>query len=101
MLRKTDSIPAGDILIEDIKMEPYFITKSQTGGFVVYERVKRGEKGNNYLRTVCYPSTFSSALRVVSREILNTKSKTHYSSVKEYIQAWEQVQKKMESITTL
>ena len=41
MLRKPDSIPAGDTVIQDPAIEPFFITKSQTGGFTVYEIVKK------------------------------------------------------------
>ena len=43
MLRNPNSIPAGDILIQDPVMEPFFITKSQSGGYTVYERVEKGE----------------------------------------------------------
>ena len=35
MLRNPDSIPASDTLIADPVMEPFFITRSQTGGYTV------------------------------------------------------------------
>mgnify|MGYP000391906371 CR=1 FL=1 len=50
MLRKPDSIPAGDTLIEDPVMEPFFITRSQTGGYTVYERVVKGENNTEYIK---------------------------------------------------
>ena len=43
MLRKPDSIPSNETIIEDPAMEPFFITRSQTGGYTVYERVVKGE----------------------------------------------------------
>ena len=43
MLRKPDSIPASDTVISDPALEPFFITRSQTGGFTLYERVTKGE----------------------------------------------------------
>lgn len=98
MLRKPDSIPAGDITIQDPVMEPYFITKSLTGGYAVYERVVKGDKNTPYLNTVCYPSTFNHALKVVARELLKT-GKTEYHTVKEYLKEWDSIQEKMHTIT--
>ena len=37
MLRKPNSIPKGDTIIEDKAIEPYFLVKSQTGGYVIYK----------------------------------------------------------------
>ena len=42
MLRRPDSIPATDTVIEDPAMEPFFITNSASGGYTVYERVIKG-----------------------------------------------------------
>ena len=50
MLRNPDSVPASDTLIQDPVMEPFFITRSQTGGFTVYERVTKGENNTSYHR---------------------------------------------------
>ena len=47
MLRKPDSIPAGDTLIEDPVMEPFFISKSSSGGYTLYERVVKGDNNTN------------------------------------------------------
>ena len=41
MLRNINTIPAGDAVIQDPVLEPYFIVSSTTGGYTVYERVSR------------------------------------------------------------
>ena len=43
MLRNPNSIPKGDTLIEDPAIEPYFMVKSQVGGYVIYKRVIKGK----------------------------------------------------------
>ena len=101
MLRNPDTIPAGDTVIEDPIMEPFFITHSQSGGYTVYERVNRGKDGKAYLRTVCYPSTFNYALRAVSKELLNFGGTKHFSTIKDYIKEWDAIQQSMRTMTTL
>jgi hypothetical protein len=100
MLRRPDSIPVGDTIIEDPLMEPFFIAKSQSGGYTVYERVVKGEKNTEYIKTICYPATFTYALKVVSRELVHSK-KIHYSSIKEYITEWDNIQVKMNNLTDI
>ena len=68
MLRRPDSIPASDTVIEDSAMEPFFITNSSTGGYTVYERVIKGENNTPYIKTVCYPGNFTFALKRVAEE---------------------------------
>jgi hypothetical protein len=97
MLRNPNTIPAGDILIEDAVLEPYFIVNANSGGYTVYERVTRGKGDNAYLRTVCYPSTFNHALKVIAKEKLNTGDNTYYGSIKEYVDRWESITKSIES----
>lgn len=97
MLRKPDSIPAGDTIIEDPVMEPYFITKSKSGGYTVYERVTKEGNKNEYIRTICYPSTFNHALKSVSAEILHS-NKTNYNSIKDYITEWKGIQDRMTNL---
>ena len=43
MLRNPDSIPASDTIIKDPKMDPFFITRSQTGGYTVFENVIKSD----------------------------------------------------------
>jgi hypothetical protein len=100
MLRRPDSIPDGDTVIEDPVMEPFFIAKSSSGGYTVYERVIKGDNNTPYIKTICYPATFNHALKVVSRELLNT-GKNYYNSIKEYIQEWKDIQEKMTTLTDI
>lgn len=101
MLRKPDSISPTDTLIEDPVMEPFFIVKSSAGGYVVYERVTKGENSTEYIKTHGYPSNFNNALKMVSRELLYQANNKHYSSIKEYIQTFEQLEQKMRTLTAI
>jgi len=96
MLRKPNSIPSGDTLIQDPVMEPFFISKSQSGGYTVYERVIKGENKTEYIKTVSYPASFGGALKTVAKEILNEQGKTY--SLKEYVERWEAVKNSLTSI---
>lgn len=101
MLRKPDSIPATDTIIQDPLMEPFFIVKSSSGGYAVYERVVKGEKNTEYIDTKGYPSTFNSALKMVSRYLLNSPKKSQYNSIKEYIGTLEVLEKQMKTIAAI
>ena len=96
MLRNPNSIPTSDTIIADPAMEPYFITRSQTGGFTVYERVVKGEKNTEYIKTISYPSNFGNALKTVAREILNVSGKEY--DLKSYVDRWEEVKNSLLSI---
>jgi hypothetical protein len=96
MLRKPDSIPASDTIIADKLMEPFFITRSQTGGFTVYERVKKGDNNTEYIKTICYPSNFGSAIKAVATEMLNQEGKTY--DLKSYLGSWKSIKDSLTSI---
>ena len=96
MLRKPDSIPSTDTIIEDKAMEPFFITRSQTGGYTVFERVIKGENNTEYIKTLGYPSRFGNALQMVAREKLNEQGKTY--DLKSYVERWENVKNSLTSI---
>ena len=96
MLRNPDSIPSSDTVIQDPVMEPFFITRSQTGGYTVYERVTKGENNTEYIKTLGYPSNFGSAIKMVAREILNEGGKTY--DLKTYVKRWEDVKNSLTSI---
>jgi hypothetical protein len=100
MLRKPDSIPAGDTLIEDPVIEPFFICKSSSGGYTLYERVTKGENNTEYIKTICYPSTFNSALKATCREMLNNNN-IHYKTIKSYIKEWKSIQEKLSILTSI
>ena len=101
MLRKPDTIPAGDTVIEDSVLDPYFIVNSTSGGYTVFEKVNRGKDDRAYLRSVCYPSTFNHALKVIAKEKLNTSENNHYTSIQEYISKWESITKSIENATLI
>jgi len=101
MLRNPNSIPAGDILIQDPVMEPFFITKSQSGGYTVYERVEKGENNTKYIKTINYPSTFNQALLKVSNELLNYGEVTTFNTIQEYVKKWQNIQKQMTTLTSI
>jgi hypothetical protein len=50
---------------------------------------------------VCYPSTFTGALRTVAKELLNSGEKTKFTSVKEYMQKWDAITTRMEHIVSI
>jgi hypothetical protein len=65
MLRNPNSLSKKDTIIEDPAMEPYFMTRSATHEFTVFERVTKGANNKKYLRVVGYPSTFGRALNMI------------------------------------
>ncbi len=91
MLRKPDSIPAGDTVIQDPVMEPFFIAKSQSGGFTVYERVIKGANDTEYIKTICYPANFGGALNSVAKNLLNSDPTKKVYSLKEYTERWNTI----------
>ena len=101
MLRNPNTIPAGDTVIEDPIMEPFFITHSPSGGYTVFEKVNRGKEDRAYLRTVCYPSTFNYALKAVAKQLLNFGENKHFGTIKEYIEEWNTIEQSMKSMTTI
>ena len=100
MLRRPDSIPAGDTVIADPVMEPFFISKSQSGGYTVYERVVKGDKNTEYIKTVAYPATFNAALKRVVNEKLNSGESNIYN-LKEYVTRYENIYKEVLSMTSI
>jgi hypothetical protein len=100
MLRRPDSIPAGDTVIADPVMEPFFISKSQSGGYTVYERVVKGDKNTEYIKTVAYPATFNAALKRVVNEKLNSGESNTYN-LKEYVTRYENIYKEVLSMTSI
>jgi hypothetical protein len=100
MLRRPDSIPAGDTVIADPVMEPFFISKSQSGGYTVYERVVKGENNTEYIKTVSYPATFNSALKRVVNEKLNNGENKLYN-LKDYVNRYENIYNSVKALTTM
>lgn len=100
MLRRPDSIPAGDTVIADPVMEPFFISKSQSGGYTVYERVIKGENNTEYIKTVSYPATFNAALKRVVNEKLNNGENKLYD-LKTYLTRFETIHSSVSALTSI
>ena len=81
-------------------MEPFFVAKSQSGGYTVYERVTKGEKDTEYIKTVSYPSSFNGALKRVANEKLNNGENKVYD-LKSYITRWEAINESMSNLTSI
>lgn len=96
MLRKPDSIPSSDTVITDPTLEPFFISRSTTGGYTLFERVIKGDNDTEYIKTVCYPSNFANALKKAAEELLNKNQE--YNSIKEYVEEFRTIQTKITSI---
>jgi|TARA_B110000908_G_scaffold121718_1_gene142712 hypothetical protein len=96
MLRKPDSIPSSDTIITDPALEPFFISRSTTGGYTLFERVIKGENDTEYIKTVCYPSNFTYALKKAAEELLNTNRE--FASIKEYVDKYKSIQTKITNI---
>ena len=89
--------------ITDPRMEPYYIGKD-TYCYTVYEVVTPQEKylekdseGKDYEKPVSHHSDFGSALKRVMKEKLNNE-KDHYTSIKEYIERWDELRKELKEI---
>ena len=89
--------------ITDPKMEPYYIGKN-TYCYTVYEVVtpqekylEKGSEGKDYEKPVSHHSNFGSALKRVMKEKLN-REKGHYTSIKEYIERWDELKKELKEI---
>ena len=91
MLRNPDSLSKRDTIIEDPSMEPYFMTRSATHEFTVFERVVKGLNNKKYLRVVGYPSNFGRALTMVAKELQDFKGKSSFKSLSSYIKKWQTI----------
>ena len=94
MLRRPD----GDTIISDPILEPFFVSKSSTGGYTVYERVIKGENDTKYIKTVCYPGNFGHALKSIVEEKTNMSNNKTFNSIKDYINVYKSYQHKITSI---
>jgi hypothetical protein len=101
MLRNPNSISANDILIEDPLMEPLFITKSDTSGYTLYERVKTGKSDKDYIKTIGYFSNFGNCLKRASKELVVHQKQTHYSTVREYLKTYSEIEQRIKTLTDI
>lgn len=98
MLRKPFKIAKEDTLIKDAAIEPYFIVKSNVGGYVIYKKVERGVNKTQYWQTICYPGNFSQALSKVAELILNDGYDKEYKCLKSYISEYKNIEERISFI---
>tara|TARA_E500000318_G_scaffold112062_1_gene133834 strand:+ start:12851 stop:13156 length:306 start_codon:yes stop_codon:yes gene_type:complete len=98
MLRKTNSIPDTDTIIKDPIMEPFFIVKSSSGGYTIYEDVVKGVNNTKYIKTICYPGNFNFALKRVAEELLHSDSQKKQYNLKEYIDRWNSIRNSFDEV---
>jgi hypothetical protein len=98
MLRRPDSIPSGDTIISDPILEPFFVSKSSTGGYTVYERVTKGENNTEYIKTICYPGNFGYALRSIIEEKTNMSNGRTFNTIKDYLSTYKSYEQKITTI---
>ena len=91
MLRNPNSLSKKDTIIEDPAMEPYFMTRSVTHEFTVFERVTKWANNKKYLRVVGYPSTFGRALNMIVRELQDFQGDKSFGTLKEYFNKWNKI----------
>lgn len=87
------------IIVKDPAIEPFFITTSKHGGFAISEVIKKGDNRREYVRTLAYPSTFDSALKIISQELVKRSEKKEYSSIQEFIEEYRDIAKKLSHIS--
>ena len=110
MVRDINSISASDVLIEDPIMEPFFITKSQSYGYTLYERMQGESKrkttkvakpGKEYVKTVGYYSSFAGCLNRITKELIHYGEVKQYSTIKQYIESYSDIQQNLISVVEL
>lgn len=83
-----------DTLIEDPVIYPYFIVSyHENGGFAVCKGRESERRGVTY-SVLCYPSTFTRCLEVISQSLANEPGK-RYESIKEYVDNWKKISDKI------
>jgi hypothetical protein len=90
-------------LIEDPRLEPYFITKDETC-YTVNERIQPNSNhfrskggGKEYSKPQGYYASFERALIKISEEKLHTKG--DFSSVDEFLEKFKQISNQIKSYT--
>jgi hypothetical protein len=90
-------------IIEDPKMEPYFITKDDHC-YTVNERITPNKnhfrtkgKGKEYHKPQTYHPNLGGALESISKHLLHTKK--NYTSIEQVIEEYRQIETKIKNYT--
>lgn len=98
MLRTIESLSKDAQIIKDPAMEPFFIVKMKGQGFAVLKPSDSTKGKDKYYVVEGYPSTFSYALRMIAKlQLDNTKQ--GYNTIKEYLEEWQGIKERMETLT--
>ena len=91
-------------IIKNPLLEPYYVGKD-SHCYTAYEVItpdpkytENGKTGEDYTKPLGHYSDFGSALRAIMKAKLNETDKT-YSSIKEYISEWNEIQKEIKNLT--
>jgi len=89
--------------IKDPLMEPFYIVKDATNFTVIEKSIStrgfggKAATGKEQEKVIGYYTSFSNALNKISKEKFY-QNQGEYSSIKEYIDTWDQVKNGMESM---
>lgn len=89
--------------IKDPAMEPFYIIKDSTNFTVMEKSISargfggKAATGKEQEKVVGYYTTFSNALNKISKEKFY-QNQGEYSSIKEYINTWNEVKNGMENL---
>ena len=89
--------PTGIRYIKDPVLEPYFIQLDDYC-YAVQEIIVAQESGKEYQNTLGFYSDFGSCLKAIAKSEVKKGS---YESIKEFLEEYNKIVKKLESITEL
>ena len=89
--------PTGIRFIKDPVLEPYFIQLDDYC-YAVQEIIVAQESGKEYQNTLGFYSDFGSCLKAIAKSEVKKGS---YESIKEFLEEYNKIVKKLESITEL
>lgn len=89
--------PTGIRYIKDPILEPYFIQLDDYC-YAVQEIIVAQESGKEYQNTLGFYSDFGSCLKAIAKSEVKKGS---YESIKEFLEEYNKIIKKLESITEL
>jgi len=92
-----DQKPTGIRYIKDPALEPYFIQLDDYC-YAVQQVITAQESGKEYQNTLGFYSDFSSCLKAIAK---NEVKKGSYESIKEFLEEYNRIIEKLNSVTEL
>lgn len=98
-----NQLPSSMTMIKDPVLEPYFIGKD-SNSYTVYQTVMPGtntgrgrkERTKESVKTLSFHNDIASALNSIAK--LKVEERPVYWTIKEYIEAWEQVRNEIKQM---